>query len=216
MAEIAVPTPGSAQQEKPQTKRSEQNPTPATAETATDKAAAPRERKAWKRLGCAGAAIGTLTLAVGLSVYYRLRTAGDSPGRGRKPDAALRNPHTDAKHPGEDTRAQDEQRSQQLSQYRSEAEESLILATLYAHEGATDKLRKWLEALTRWRQAKIAMHGEPRFKDADGLVITRTPEETIEKDFWERVTNAIGRLSQQLNEQAVSSTGIAPASKGKR
>ncbi len=60
------------------------------------------------------------------------------------------------------------------------------------------------------------MLGEPRFTDADGLVISRTREETIEKDFWERVTNAVRRLSQQLDEPAVSSIGSAPASKGKR
>jgi hypothetical protein len=216
MAEAAAPTPESAQQETPQPARSEQNATPAPASTATDKGAAPRERKAWKHLGYAGAAIGTLTLAVGFSVYDGLRTAGNGPGRGRKPDAALRDPHTDANHRGKETRAEDGVGSLRLAQYRSEAEQALILASFYEHEGPTDKLRKCLEALTRWRQAKIAMHGEPRFTDADGLVIRRTPEETIDKDIWERVTNARRRLSQQLDEPAGSGTGIVPASTGKR
>jgi hypothetical protein len=214
MSETAVPAPRSDQQEKPQTARSEQDPTPASAETATDKVAAPRERKAWKRLGYAGAAIGTLSLAVALSVYDRLRTAGDGPDRGRKPDAPLHDPH--AKLHGKNAPVDDKERGLWFAQYRREAEEALILASFFEREGETDKLRKCLEALTRWRQAKIALHGEPRFTDADGLVIHQTPEETIEKDFWERVTSAIRQLSQQLDEPAVSGTGIAPASNGKR
>jgi hypothetical protein len=122
----------------------------------------------WKRLWYAGSAIGTLSLAVGLSVYDRLRTADDGAGHGQKPDAALYDPHTDPKHRGEDTLAQDEQRSLRLAQDRREAEEALILANLYEHEGATDKLRNYFEALRRWRQAKIAMHGvelRPRKRD---------------------------------------------------
>jgi hypothetical protein len=82
----------------------------------------------------------------------------------------------------------------------------LTLASFYEHEGATDKLRKCLESLTRWRQEEIAIRGEPRFTYADGLVISRKQKETIEKDFWERVTKAIRRLSQQLDQPAVSGT----------
>ncbi len=214
MPETAIPTPGSDQQEKPQVARAEQNRTPASAETATEKVAASPERKAWKRLGYAGAAISTFSLAVGLGVYDRLRTAGDGPDRGRKPDAPLHDPH--ASHGGRNSPANDKESGLRLAHYRKEAEEALILASVYEQEGAADKLRACLEALRRWRRERIAMLGEPRFADADGLVVSRTREETIEKDFWERVTNAIRRLSQQLDEPAVSSTGSAPASKGKR
>jgi hypothetical protein len=189
----------------------ERRPQKPSAETA--EAAAPREGKSWKRLGYAGAAIVTLSLAVGLSVYDRLRTAGDGPDRGRKPVAPLHDPH--AKRHGENAPADDQETGLRLAHYRREAEEALILASFYEREGAADKLRASLEALTRWRQAKIALHGEPQFTDADGLVISQTPEEKVERDFWERATKAIRRLSQQLDEPAVSGTGIAPANKGK-
>jgi hypothetical protein len=216
MPETAIPTPGSDQQEKPQTARPEQNPTPASREAPKHKVAAPRKEKAWKRLGYASAVIGTLSLAVGLSVYDRLRTAGDGLNRGRKPDAPLHGPHPDVKHHGKNALAGDKARGLRLVNYRSEAEEALILASFYEDEGATDKLRKCLEALKRWKQEEIEVHGEPRFRDVDGLVISRTHEDTIEKDFWERVTSAIRRLSHQLNEPLVSGTGITPASNGKR
>jgi hypothetical protein len=210
MPETAVPTPGSDQQEKPQTAQGEKNPTPPSTETPKHKVAAPREEKVWKRLGYAGAAIGMLSLAVGLSVYDRLRTAGDSSDRGRKPDAPLRGPRADAKRDRNNEPADDKQRSLRLAYYRSQAEEALILAPFYEDEGATDKLRKCLETLRTWRRETIAMHGEPRFTDADGLVITRTQGETIEKDFWERVTNAIRRLSPQLDEPAFSGPACSP------
>jgi hypothetical protein len=199
MAETAVPTPGSDQLENPQTVRSEQDPSLASTEHSNDKVAAPREGRAWKRLRYAGAAIGTLALTVGLSVYVRLRTVDHGPYRGGKPDAPLRDSHADAKPDGKNAPADVKDRSMRLMQYRREAEEALILASFYEHEGATEKLRKCLESLTRSRQEEIAIRGDPRFTDADGLVISRTQEETIEKDFWERVTNAIRRLSQQLD-----------------
>jgi len=199
MAETAVPTPGSDQLKNPQTVRSEQDPSLACTEHPKDKVAAPREGRAWKRLGYAGAAIGTLALAVGLSVYVRVKTEDHGSDRGRKPDAPLRDSHADAKPDGKDAPADDKDTSMRLMQYRREAEEALLLASFYEQEGATDKLRKCLESLKRWRQEEIAIRGEPRFTDADGLVITRTQEETIAKDFWERVTNAIRRLSQHLD-----------------
>jgi hypothetical protein len=199
MAETAVPTPESDRLAPPETARSEQDRSLASTEDAKTNVAAPREGRAWKRLGYAGAAIGTLALAASLSVYVRFGTPDLGPVRVRKPDAPLRDSHADAKPDGKNSPADDKERSMQLMQYRREAEDALLLASVYEDEGATDKLRKCLESLTRWRQEAIAIRGEPRWTDADGLVISRTQEETIEKDFWERVTKAIRRLSQQLN-----------------
>jgi hypothetical protein len=199
MAETAVPTPGSDQLENPQTAQSEQDPALAATEHPTENVAAPCEGRAWKRLGYAGAAIGTLALAAGLSVHVRLGTANHSPNPIRKPDAPLHDSHEDEKPDGKNAPAEDKERSMRLMQYRREAEEALILASFYEHDGAPDKLRKCLESLSRWRREEIAIRGEPRFTDADGLVLIRTQAETIEKDFWERVTNAIRRLSQQLD-----------------
>ena len=182
-----------------------------SAETA--EATAPREGKAWKNLGYAGASLGTLSLVLGLSVSDRLRTNADGPDRGRTPDAPLHDPHA-VRH-GKNAPTDDKEWGQRLVQYRREAEEALILAIFYEREGATDKLRKCLEALARWRKAKIALHGEPRIAVADGLVISQTPEDTIERDFWDRATKAIQQLSQQLDEPPVQGASIPPAHKGK-
>jgi hypothetical protein len=204
MAETAVPIPGSDQLENTQAARSEQDPSPPSTEHSEDKVAAPRGGRAWKRLRYAGAGIGTLALAVVLSVYVHSRTADRGPDRGWKPDTPLRDSDAVAKPHGKNAPADNMQRSMRLMQYRREAEEALLLAGFYEHEGATDKLRKCLESLTRWRQEVIAIRGEPRFSDADGLVSSRKQDETIAKDFWERVTNAIRRLSQRLDQPAVS------------
>ena len=185
--------------ETPQTAPAEQHPSPAPTDhpKPEEKAKAPREGRKWKRLRYAGAALGTLALAAGLSVYLGLGTeAGPGRGHGQKPDAPLGDSHSRAKSDEKNPLAD---RSMRLMQFRREAEEALILARFYEDEGATDKLRKCLEALTRWKQEEIAIHGEPRFADADGLVTTRTQEETLEKDFWERVTSAIQRLGQRLH-----------------
>jgi hypothetical protein len=201
MAEADVPTPGSDQIEKPQTANAEQDPSPASTVHPEDKAKEPRAARTWKRPRYAGAAIGALALAVGLGFYVRLGTAG-GPGHGWKPDAPLLDSHAHPEPDGKNASADEKERSMplmRLIQLRRDAEDALILARFYDDERETDKLRKCLEALTRWKQEEIAIHGEPHFADADGLVITRTHEEAIEKDFWDRVTNAMARLSQRLH-----------------
>jgi hypothetical protein len=187
MVETAVPTHGSDQLKKPHTARS------------ADKVAACREVRTWKRLVYAGAAIAIGTLTLALSVYDRLTAAGDGTHQGWKPNVPLRDPHGDARRDRNSEPAHDKERGLRLRSYRSEAEAALRWAMFYECDGATDNLGKCLEVLKRWKQEEIAIHGEPRFTDADGLVIGRSSGETLEQDFWDRVTNAIRQLSQQLD-----------------
>jgi hypothetical protein len=228
MAETAVPALGSDQQEKPQVARSEQNPTPASAssskdaevprgtETPKDKIAGPGEGKTWKRpenVGRAATVASVLVLTVALSIYERMKPSGNGPGR---------KPAAEAKHHETDPRAETERRLMQLQRYRSVAEEALVLAMFYKDEEKGEerarKLKRCRDAVRTWREETIKESGgEPRWPQADGLVISLGSGVAMEKDFWERATAAERWLSQELGESTIDSTGtgIAPASKGK-
>lgn len=155
-------------------------------ETSPTVSASP-ERKKWTP--AIPAAIGAVGLGVALSAYGLLRPTANT-------EAASSTPHT----PTHSKEPSLKPSKELLYYYMREAEQALSLASVYINEGNTDKLRMCLSKLKQWKAMHIEMNGVPHFTQTDGLVITRSPDETIEKDRWERMNKGIQHLCQILNQ----------------
>lgn len=161
------------------------------------------ERMRWK--SSVAATIGVVVLGTALATYGALR----SPGKTEVTEA--RSPHTSTPVVVDPIKEQTDRRLQ-LAYYTREADEALILIKFYLDSRETDKLAECLKKLQQWKDLKIALHGVPRFTDADGLIVSRSYQEGEEKDRWERVNDNIDRLCAMLSQQTDNSVAAPSVS----
>lgn len=150
-----------------------------------------------------GITTGVVAAVAGTFLAYKTLSSAEESRPHSQPEAAQHDPHGNAEHQSHmklavDTSViQEALQKKELGHFRKEAEEALLLLSFYETDGHTEKIQECLGALQKWKKA----YGNPTFSKADGLVISRSKEESVEMDFYERVTKAIDRLAQPNTEE---------------